>query len=92
MPFGCSPEQIQQALLKFIVELTTTEEMHAVKNLFFVPVGLPGMGKSTLAKNIRASCQNHLTHEAKAARFNYAQTGAPSNSLNEISSQGKSLL
>jgi tRNA uridine 5-carbamoylmethylation protein Kti12 len=34
--------------------------MSQVKKLFFVPVGLPGMGKSTLAKHIRQATQNHL--------------------------------
>jgi len=31
--------------------------MRQVQKLFFVPVGLPGMGKSTLAKNIRLSIE-----------------------------------
>ena len=35
--------------------------MRHVQKLFFVPVGLPGMGKSTLAKNIRLSVQNNLS-------------------------------
>jgi len=40
--------------------------MRQVQKLFFVPVGLPGMGKSTLAKNIRLSIENNLTAESKA--------------------------
>lgn len=35
--------------------------MRHVQKLFFVPVGLPGMGKSTLAKNIRLSIENNLS-------------------------------
>ena len=66
VPFGCSPEQIQQALLKFLVDLVSTEDMRPVTKLFFVPVGLPGMGKSTLAKNIRYSIETSLSPEAKA--------------------------
>lgn len=34
--------------------------MYGVRKLFFVPVGLPGMGKSTLAKGIRKATQGHL--------------------------------
>lgn len=48
------------ALLKFLVALIDVEDMHAVTKLFFVPVGLPGMGKSTLAKNIRNAIANNL--------------------------------
>jgi len=39
--------------------------MHNVTKLFFVPVGLPGMGKSTLAKNIRISVQQNLSYKSK---------------------------
>ena len=67
VPFGCSPEQIQEALLKFLVDLVSTEEMRSVTKLFFVPVGLPGMGKSTLAKNIRLTIEKSLSKESKAA-------------------------
>ena len=41
--------------------------MHSVKKLFFVPVGLPGMGKSTLAKNIRLSIEKNLSVESKSS-------------------------
>ena len=34
--------------------------MHGVQKLFFVPVGLPGMGKSTLAKHIKNSTEKYL--------------------------------
>jgi tRNA uridine 5-carbamoylmethylation protein Kti12 len=34
--------------------------MYNVKRLFFVPVGLPGMGKSTLAKHIRQATLRNL--------------------------------
>lgn len=61
MPFGCSQEEIQSALLKFLVALINTEEMNHVTKLFFVPVGLPGMGKSTLAKNMRNTILKNLT-------------------------------
>ena len=61
MPFGCSEEQIEQALFKFVVDLLSPQSMHHIRKLYFVPVGLPGMGKSTLAKNIRLSVQNNLS-------------------------------
>ena len=60
MPFGCSPQEIEAALLKFIVNLVSPKEMKHITKLFFVPVGLPGMGKSTLAKHIRMSVENNL--------------------------------
>lgn len=40
-----------------------------VKKLFFVPVGLPGMGKSTLAKNIRLSVENSAISAQQAANL-----------------------
>jgi len=60
VPYGCSPEEIEAALLKFVVDLVSPKEMLHVKKLFFVPVGLPGMGKSTLAKHIKLATGKHL--------------------------------
>ena len=34
--------------------------MHSVKKIFFIPVGLPGMGKSTLAKHIRTAVEKNF--------------------------------
>jgi tRNA uridine 5-carbamoylmethylation protein Kti12 len=34
--------------------------MQHIKRLFFVPVGLPGMGKSTLSKHIKLAIENNL--------------------------------
>jgi len=53
VPFNCSPELMEQVLLNFVVALIFQKQMYQVKKLFFVPVGLPGMGKSTLAKHLR---------------------------------------
>ena len=61
VPYGCPPAVIEEALTKFIVQLISRKSMHPVKRLFFVPVGLPGMGKSTLAKHIRQATQHHLS-------------------------------
>lgn len=35
--------------------------MNHIKKLFFVPVGLPGMGKSTLAKHIKLAVEKNLS-------------------------------
>ena len=35
--------------------------MNSVKKLFFVPVGLPGMGKSTLASHLKHAVEKNLT-------------------------------
>lgn len=35
--------------------------MQHVKRLFFVPVGLPGMGKSTLSKHIKQAVERNLS-------------------------------
>lgn len=67
MPYGCSQEEIQSALLKFLVALIDTTEMNHVTKLFFVPVGLPGMGKSTLAKNMRNTILKNLTVKSQQA-------------------------
>ena len=52
VPFNCDEAAIESTLLKFVVDLITQKNMRAVNKLFFLPVGLPGMGKSTLAKHI----------------------------------------
>lgn len=57
VPFNCDEAAIEQTLLKFLVDLISHKSMHTAKKLFFVPVGLPGMGKSTLAKHIRQATE-----------------------------------
>lgn len=66
VPFNCKEEEIEAALLKFVTDLVTQKQMNAVKKIFFVPVGLPGMGKSTLAKHIRLATEKHL-HTARSS-------------------------
>ena len=61
VPFGCSPAQIESELLKFVIELVSPKEMQHVKKLFFVPIGLPGMGKSTLSKHIKLAIETNLS-------------------------------
>lgn len=62
--------------------------MHRVKKLFFVPVGLPGMGKSTLAKNIRLTVEKNL----QKTNFNFEtvktnQAVIPKEEVNKIASR-----
>ena len=66
VPFNCAEEEIEAALLKFVTDLVTQKQMNAVKKIFFVPVGLPDMGKSTLAKHIRRATEKHL-HTARSS-------------------------
>jgi len=61
VPFGCSPQQIESELLKFVLDLVSPREMQHIKRLFFVPVGLPGMGKSTLSKHIKQAVDRNLS-------------------------------
>jgi len=53
--------------------------MHQVKKLFFVPVGLPGMGKSTLAKNIRFSIEKNLAADIEPRTSNLKSIQTESN-------------
>lgn len=87
VPFAVSPEKIQQSLLKFLKDLISTDDMRQVQKLFFVPVGLPGMGKSTLAKNIRLSIENNLTAESKARHQAAAAAAKASLKLQSASNQ-----
>jgi len=55
--------------------------MRQCQKLFFVPVGLPGMGKSTLAKNIRLSIEKNLSatrKKATASNLKFDQFKSPS--------------
>lgn len=36
------------------------KELRNIRTFFFVPVGLPGMGKTTLSKNFRSACQKYF--------------------------------
>lgn len=72
VPFGCSPAQIESELLKFVIELVSPKEMQNVKKLFFVPIGLPGMGKSTLSKHIKLAIETNLS-DYKLARISKTQ-------------------
>lgn len=63
VPFGCPPEQIESELLKFVIDLVSPKEMQHITKLFFVPVGLPGMGKSTLSKHIKQAVENNLNQK-----------------------------
>lgn len=65
VPFGCSPAQIEAELLNFVVDLVSPKEMQHIKRLFFVPVGLPGMGKSTLSKHIKLAVEKNLAADCK---------------------------
>lgn len=53
VPFGAEQTEIDAALVKFVDQLCYSKEMRKVRNLFIVPVGLPGMGKSTFSKNLK---------------------------------------
>ena len=48
---------IEKILLSSILKNINSPEMSEVRTFFFVPVGLPGMGKTTLSKNFRSACQ-----------------------------------
>lgn len=38
-------------------DLIQQQDMQTVKKIFFIPVGLPGMGKSTFAKHVRQTVE-----------------------------------
>ena len=52
--------------------------MNSVKKLFFVPVGLPGMGKSTLARHLKHAVEKNLT----------GKQGLPSVTFSKVSYDG----
>lgn len=56
--------------------------MHSVKKLFFIPVGLPGIGKSTLAKHIRLAIEKNLQTPRPSGKEKFALS-----QKNEISIQ-----
>jgi tRNA uridine 5-carbamoylmethylation protein Kti12 len=48
--------------------------MAHIKRLFFIPVGLPGMGKSTLSKHIKMAVERNLAHGLIKTHLNNAST------------------
>ena len=49
--------KIETILLESILKNINSPELSNIRTFFFVPVGLPGMGKTTLSKNFRSACQ-----------------------------------
>jgi tRNA uridine 5-carbamoylmethylation protein Kti12 len=46
---------------KFVENLCFSKEMKDIKHLFIVPVGLPGMGKSTFSKHLKRTISASFT-------------------------------
>ena len=55
--------------------------MQHIRKLFFVPVGLPGMGKSTLAKHIKISTDKHLNKQVLSVTKQSRDTDYPLDSM-----------
>jgi Holliday junction resolvasome RuvABC ATP-dependent DNA helicase subunit len=51
-------------LQTFVQSIFAQKEMAAIKKLFFVPIGLPGMGKTTLAKHLESTSMKCFTQHA----------------------------
>ena len=78
MPFGCEPEDIERHLSKFVNTLVSQQAMASVSKIYFIPVGLPGMGKSTLAKHIKQTVVKFLgsgkdLHAASLPQVSFAK-------------------
>ena len=55
---------IEQSLYQFVLNIFSKSEMAHIKKLIFVPIGLPGLGKSTLSRHLE-STTNKFFHQGK---------------------------
>lgn len=54
VPYGGSQEHIDEVITQFLLTIFNSHEMKHVTKFFFVMVGLPGLGKSTLTKQFKS--------------------------------------
>jgi hypothetical protein len=45
---------MEKALTQFVLDIFKEKELSQTTKLFFIPIGLPGTGKSTLAKHLES--------------------------------------
>ena len=48
--------KLQEAFYNYLFEKLSPEEMSTVKKFVLVPIGLPGMGKTTLSRFLHHTC------------------------------------
>jgi hypothetical protein len=56
-----SATNMKSALLNFMAQIILNKSARNVTKFFMIPVGLPGMGKSTLAHYIREATESILS-------------------------------
>ena len=53
VPYGGSAEHIDKVMTQFLLTIFNNMEMRHVSKFFLVMIGLPGLGKSTLTKQVK---------------------------------------
>eukprot|EP00351_Strombidinopsis_sp_SopsisLIS2011_P002832 CAMPEP_0116883370 /NCGR_PEP_ID=MMETSP0463-20121206/15875_1 /TAXON_ID=181622 /ORGANISM="Strombidinopsis sp, Strain SopsisLIS2011" /LENGTH=67 /DNA_ID=CAMNT_0004538033 /DNA_START=72 /DNA_END=275 /DNA_ORIENTATION=- len=53
VPYGGSAEHIDKVMTQFLLTIFNSQQMNNVSKFFLVMVGLPGLGKSTLTKQVK---------------------------------------
>ena len=64
-PFDMKLSQLEETLYQYLFQNLAQVESSNINRYFFVPIGLPGMGKSTLARFLSATSQAYFNE-----RFN----------------------
>lgn len=78
-----STGKLQETFYNYLFETLSPEEMSRIKKFVLVPIGLPGMGKTTLSRFLHHTCQNAISVGQTDAKTGLGMTGVASKLVNQ---------